>query len=135
MRLVLAHGCFDCLHYGHLAHLKAARRLGDYLIVSVTADRFVAKPGRPIFDEYRRAQMLRALRAVDQVVINFAPDASEMIRELKPAVFVKGADYAASGIIAPERAACEEVGAKIHYTHTEKYSTTALLAKIMESAA
>ena len=61
--VVQAHGTFDLLHLGHVRHLEAARRLGDVLIVTVTADRFVNKgPGRPVFNAELRAEMLATLR-------------------------------------------------------------------------
>jgi len=66
MSVVQAHGSFDLLHLGHVRHLEAARRLGDVLVVTVTADRFVNKgPGRPVFNEALRAEMLAALEYVD----------------------------------------------------------------------
>ena len=74
--VVQAHGAFDLLHLGHVRHLEAARRLGDVLFVTVTADRFVNKgPGRPVFNEALRAEMLAALEYVDWVAINPSPDA------------------------------------------------------------
>src|SRR6201997_5886720 len=74
--VVQAHGTFDLLHLGHVRHLEAARRLGDVLVVTVTADRFVNKgPGRPVFNEGLRGEMLAALEYVDWVAINEAPDA------------------------------------------------------------
>src|ERR1700731_3726167 len=70
--VVQAHGTFDLLHLGHVRHLEAARRLGDLLVVTVTADRFVNKgPGRPVFSERMRAEMLAALEYVDWVGINY----------------------------------------------------------------
>src|SRR5262249_16703780 len=57
-----AHGTFDLMHVGHVRHLAAARRLCDVLVVTVTADRFVNKgPGRPVFTETLRAEMLATL--------------------------------------------------------------------------
>src|SRR6202140_5195980 len=74
--VVQAHGSFDLLHLGHVRHLEAARRLGDVLVVTVNADRFVNKgPGRPVFNEALRAEMLAALEYVDWVAINPSPDA------------------------------------------------------------
>src|SRR5215472_3978062 len=74
--VVQAHGTFDLLHLGHVRHLEAARALGDVLVVTVTADRFVNKgPGRPVFTEAFRAEMLATLAYVDWVAVNEAPDA------------------------------------------------------------
>ena len=66
-----AHGTFDLLHLGHVRHLEAARRLCDVLVVTVTADQFVNKgPGRPVFTEILRAEMLATLEYVDWVAVN-----------------------------------------------------------------
>ncbi|MBD39258.1 MAG: cytidyltransferase, partial [Euryarchaeota archaeon] len=65
-KVVLAHGVFDLLHLGHVRHLEAARKLGDILIVTVTADKYVRKgPGRPVFPQGIRAEMLAALGYID----------------------------------------------------------------------
>src|SRR5258708_16728633 len=78
--VVQAHGTFDLLHLGHVRHLEAARALGDVLVVTVTADRFVNKgPGRPAFTETLRAEMLAALHFVSCVAIAEAPDAISAI--------------------------------------------------------
>src|SRR5262249_42213302 len=69
--VVHAHGTFDLLHVGHVRHIKAASDLGDVLVVTVTADRFVNKgPGRPVFNDGLRAEMLATLQYVDFVAIN-----------------------------------------------------------------
>lgn len=118
MKTVLCHGCFDVIHAGHLAHLHAAKQLGDRLIVSVTTDRFVNKgPGRPHFPHAVRAEMLRALRIVDEVVLSDNATAIEVIQALRPDVYVKGSDYAnGEHDIAAERAAVEAYGGRIAFT-------------------
>lgn len=74
--VVQCHGTFDLLHIGHVRHLEAARALGDVLIVTLTADRFVNKgPGRPVFTELLRAEMLAALDCVSYVAVTEAADA------------------------------------------------------------
>ena len=115
-RIVHAHGAFDLLHLGHVRHLQAAKRMGDILIVTITPDCFVNKgPGRPVFNESLRAEMLAAIDCVDYVAINDAPDAVETIRRLKPDIYVKGQDYQnpegdITGKIAREREAVEARG-------------------------
>ena len=74
-----------------MKHLEAARNLGDVLVVTVTGDRFVNKgPGRPIFPEDLRAEMLAALHYVDWVAINPAPDGVSAIKTIHPDIYVKG---------------------------------------------
>ena len=128
MTVVHAHGCFDLLHLGHIRHLQAAKAAGDYLVVTVTADRYVRKgPGRPAFTERERAEALRGLSCVDEVQISRNPTAAEDIRLIRPAIFAKGPDYSASTLDAGEREALAEVDGKLLITATEKWSSTALL--------
>lgn len=133
MNTVLAHGCFDLLHLGHIRHLQEARKLGDRLVVSVTGDEHVGKGiGRPHFSAAQRADALRALACVDQVVINDAPDATPVIAEFKPAIYVKGADYrdhynSMQPRLLKERDAVEAVGGKLAFTYSDKFSSSRLI--------
>lgn len=128
VRVVQAHGCFDLLHLGHIRHLQAAKAAGDYLVVTVTADRFIRKgPGRPAFTQEQRMEALRGLSCVDNVSLSEGPTAADDIRLIRPAVFVKGSDYSEDTIDPGERDAIAEVGARLVITHTEKWSSTALL--------
>src|SRR5712672_732372 len=89
--VVQAHGTFDLLHLGHVRHLEAARALGNVLVVTITADRFVNKgPGRPVFGEALRAEMLANLQYVDWVAINPEPDAVNAIMAIRPNIYAKG---------------------------------------------
>ena len=95
MKVVLCHGCWDGLHPGHVRHLEAAKRYGDRLVVSVTTDAWVCKgPGRPYIPQGLRAELVGALRCVDQVVLTDGDSAADLIGLLKPDVFAKGHDYA-----------------------------------------
>ncbi len=131
--VVYAHGVFDLLHVGHVRHLQAARKHGSYLVVTVTADKFVNKgPGRPVFTEHLRAEMLAALAFVDAVGINHAMTAENILRAIKPDVYAKGIEYSdadadVTGKITAERAAVEEHGGKIAFTDEETYSSSTLL--------
>jgi rfaE bifunctional protein nucleotidyltransferase chain/domain len=131
--VVQAHGAFDLLHLGHVRHLEAARRLGDILVVTVTADRFVNKgPGRPVFAENLRAEMLAALEYVDWVAVNEAPDAVSAIESIRPAVYVKGQDYQnpegdITGKITQERDAAEAHGGRLLFTDEATFSSSELI--------
>ena len=128
MVVVLANGCFDVLHAGHIDHLREARELGDVLIVALTMDKFVNKgPNRPIYTWEDRAKVLRELRCVDMVVPTAC--AVDVIRWARPAVFVKGSDYI-SGVFPEDIAgALEEVGARLHITTSPKQSYADALRK------
>jgi rfaE bifunctional protein nucleotidyltransferase chain/domain len=127
MKTVMCAGCFDILHYGHLLHLRAAREYGDRLVVALTADRYIHKgPGRPVFPEDQRAEMLRALvGTVDEVVIYHARTPAEVILRFRPAVYCKGVDYFGQTI--PEQDLIEELGGRVVFTTTRKWSSTALV--------
>jgi rfaE bifunctional protein nucleotidyltransferase chain/domain len=132
-RTVLAHGCFDLLHLGHIRHLQEARSLGDRLVVSITADKHVNKGhGRPQFSAEQRREALLALACVDAVIISESGTAAEIISQVKPAVYAKGGDYVGSndpGLLS-EIAAIEGVGGRFYITTSEKWSSTRLLRNV-----
>jgi rfaE bifunctional protein nucleotidyltransferase chain/domain len=131
--VVQAHGTFDLLHLGHVRHLEAARKLGDVLIVTLTADRFVNKgPGRPVFNAELRAEMLATLEYVDWVAINDTADAVSAIEHIRPSIYVKGQDYQnpdgdITGKIRLERDSVEAHGGRIHFTDEVTFSSTELV--------
>ena len=128
-----AHGTFDLLHPGHVRHLEAARRLCDVLVVTITADRFVNKgPGRPVFSEVLRAEMLATLEYVAWIAINEQPDAVAAIEQLQPDIYIKGQDYQnpegdVTGKITLEREAIEAHGGRIQFTDEITFSSTELI--------
>jgi rfaE bifunctional protein kinase chain/domain/rfaE bifunctional protein nucleotidyltransferase chain/domain len=132
-RVVHCHGVFDLLHPGHFRHLMAARREGDVLVVTITADHHVHKgPGRPAFNHHLRAETLAAIEYVDFVAINDAPTAIDLIKRLRPDVYVKGSDYAhpqsdPTGMISEEEHAVHAVGGRIHFTDEIAFSSSALI--------
>jgi len=128
--VVLTHGCFDCLHLGHIRHLQEAAKLGNYLVVSVTADQHVNKGvGRPYFSARHRAEALRALNCVDDVIINEDAGAWDLIRKIRPAFYVKGIDYVGlvSQGLEKERQAIEEVGGQLRFTRSQKWSSSNII--------
>lgn len=131
--VVLAHGSFDLLHIGHVRHLQAARSHGDVLVVTITADAFINKgPGRPVFPEGLRSEMLAALEFVDYVGVVPGPDALPAIKAVRPNFYVKGQDYRnpegdITGRIVAEREAAEEYGGQLIFTEEITYSSTELI--------
>jgi D-glycero-beta-D-manno-heptose 1-phosphate adenylyltransferase len=96
-RAVFTNGCFDLLHLGHIAYLRAARDLGDFLIIALNSDastRRIKGPLRPLVAESERAEILAALTCVDYVTIFDDNTAERAVAALRPAVYVKGGDYA-----------------------------------------
>jgi len=126
--VVLATGCFDILHIGHVYYLQAARALGDRLIVGVTGDAYVNKgPHRPVFSEERRALMLRELRCVDEVRIYQELVPMFLIRSVRPQIYVKGQEYVGR---LPEQALVESLGGRVVFTDTPVYSSTKILERV-----
>ena len=132
--MVLTNGVFDLLHTGHLYCLKMARELGDALIVALNADasvRALKGPSRPVQDEVQRAYALASLEAVDCVTIFSAPRLTPEIQALRPDIYCKAGDYTLDKLNAEERAALDEVGARIKFLpFLPGFSTTHLIARI-----
>jgi phosphoheptose isomerase len=117
--VVWTNGCFDILHAGHLSSLRAARRLGDVLVVGINADAQVRKAkgeGRPINPLEHRAALLGALEIVDFVVPFSEPTPSEVLARIKPDIHTKGADYAPpNGAPIPEAETVRGYGGRIEF--------------------
>ena len=131
--LVFTNGCFDLLHPGHVSYLAAARALGDALVVGLNSDESVRGLGkgldRPLVPEADRAAVLGALRAVDAVVIFDERTPVRLMREVRPAVYVKGGDYRVEDL--PEAEVAAEIGAEVKILPFEPgYSTSALVERI-----
>ncbi len=100
--VVFTNGCFDVLHFGHAKYLEDAKRKGDVLVVAVNSDSSVRKlkgDKRPIVAEKDRAGLIAALESVDYVTIFDEDTPLRVIKELKPAVLVKGADWDKKDIV------------------------------------
>ena len=101
-KVVFTNGCYDILHPGHIELLSKARGLGDVLVVAINTDDSVRRlkgPGRPIFDEAERAELLSAFEMVD-FVCTFSEDTPlEAILKIRPDVLVKGADWGIDEIV------------------------------------
>ncbi len=130
-RVVLTNGVFDLLHVGHLRYLREARRAGDLLVVGVNADSAVNKPGRPLVAEAERAELVAALEPVDYVVIFGEPTADELLRAIRPDVYIKGADYSESTL--PEAATAREIGAQLKFVELIPNRSSSELARAVRS--
>lgn len=131
--IVFTNGVFDILHPGHVRYLQAARALGDRLIVGINSDRSVRAlgkaPDRPINPESERAEVLRALACVDEVVIFDEETPHEIITAIQPDILVKGADWGENAIVG--RDVVEARGGKVvRIALAEGYSTTKIIERI-----
>jgi rfaE bifunctional protein nucleotidyltransferase chain/domain len=135
-RIVLANGCFDLLHVGHVRYLHAARELGDRLIVGVNSDdsvRALKGDSRPLMPADERAEILAALADVDAVVIFSERDVRPLIRELRPDIHAKGTDYTPDTV--PERDAVAEVGGRVAIVGDPKdHSATDIIRSRMKAS-
>lgn len=124
-RIVLANGCFDLLHVGHVRYLEEARAAGDVLVAAINGDASVRRlkgEGRPIVPELERAELLLALRHVDHVLIFDEPTVDCVLRELHPTVHAKGRDYRAEDV--PEYATAQSLGIAMLICGDEKNHST-----------
>ncbi len=130
--IVLANGCFDLLHVGHLRYLQAAKARGDILLVALNADHSVRKlkgPGRPLMPARERAELIAGISGVDFVTIFGAHTVGTVIRALRPHFQAKGTDYTAESV--PEAALLASYGGRVIIVGDAKdHSTTELIGKI-----
>ena len=135
-RVVLANGCFDILHVGHVRYLQAARAMGDVLVVAVNDDasvRAIKGPGRPVMNLDERVRLVSALEAVDYVIAFSEPDAARVIERLRPAVHAKGTDYTPENV--PEGDQVRAYGGEVCIAGDPKdHSTRDILRRIRDSS-
>ena len=137
-KIILCHGVFDLLHIGHIKYFEEAKSYGDILIVSITSDKFVRKGvNRPYFSEMQRAHAISSIKVADYIIINNNPTSIDLIKKIKPNVYVKGPDYKEkkldiTGNIYLEEKAAKKVNCKVVYTESETYSSSKLLDNFFE---
>ena len=141
MHVVFTNGVFDLIHAGHVHYLMAAKQLGDVLIVGLNSDASTRRykgDKRPLVLQEDRAMVLAGLRAVDRVVVFDEPTAEAIVAALRPDIYVKGGDYAASADATatakalPEAAIVRAYGGEVAIVpYLPGHSTTALIEKIV----
>ena len=132
LTIVFTNGCFDLIHAGHVRYLKAARKMGDLLIVGVNSDQSVRDlkgPERPVVPLPERLEVLLSLRWVDAVVPFDEPTPVELIKAIRPHVLVKGGDWD------PEKIAGREIletygGKTVNVPFHKGVSTTEIIRRI-----
>jgi len=131
-RIVMTSGCFDILHRGHISFLNAAKALGDVLVVGLNSDAGVRRlkgTGRPINDLEDRAHVLAALSAVDHIVPFDEATPVELVRAVRPDIFVKGGDYTLERM--PEAGVVQAQGGVVRILpYVSDRSTTSLIARV-----
>ncbi len=128
--IVLANGCFDVLHAGHIRYLQGARVLGDVLIVAINADdqvKVLKGIGRPILTELDRAELVASIDAVDFVTIFDEPTVEQLLLAIKPHVHAKGTDYTQETV--PERDVVRSYGGRVAIVGDPKNHSTSEMLK------
>lgn len=132
--IILANGCFDLIHAGHIRYLIGAKQLGGFLVVGINSDRQVRNlkgNGRPYISERERAEIISSLRFVDGVTIFDEPTVDELIDAMRPDVHAKGTDYTTETV--PERERVLAYGGRIAIVGDPKdHSSTDLIKVISE---
>lgn len=132
--IVTTNGCFDILHVGHVRYLQATKAFADVMIVCLNSDVSVKKikgPDRPINNENDRAEILCALECVDYVVLFDESSPVDLLCEIKPDVYTKGADYTIETL--PEAKPVMQNGGRVEFiSFVEGKSTTNVIKKIEE---
>ena len=132
--IVLANGCFDVLHVGHVRYLQGAKALGDLLIVGVNSDEQVRRlkgAGRPVTSENERAEIVASLECVDLVTIFSEPTVEALLLAIKPDVHAKGTDYTEDTV--PERGAVHSYGGRVAIVGDPKeHSTSEMIGRLSD---
>ena len=131
-RVVLANGCFDLIHVGHVRYLRDAAAQGDLLVVALNGDssvRALKGPGRPLMPEAERAEILAALACADYVVIFRERNVEKILRALRPDVHAKGSDYTVRTV--PERETVKALGGTIRIAGGPKVRSTRDVIKLV----
>lgn len=131
-KIVLANGCFDLFHVGHIRYLAGAKELAEVLVVGINSDEQVRKlkgGNRPFMPEDERAEIVSALKFVDYVTIFPEPTVTELIRAIRPDFHAKGTDYTTDSV--PEREIVKEYGGRVVIVGDPKnHSSTELIEKV-----
>lgn len=133
-KIILANGCFDLIHVGHVRYLSGAKELGGFLVVGVNSNRQVKLlkgDGRPYMPENERAEIIAAFRFVDAVTIFDEPTVEDLLKDLRPDFHAKGTDYTTETV--PERDIVRSLGGRVAIVGDPKdHSSTNLIGMISD---
>lgn len=127
-RIVLANGCFDLIHVGHIRYLKESKAQGDILVVALNSDssvRTLKGERRPVLSEEERVEIISAFYFVDYVTVFEEPNVEKILLALKPHVHAKGSDYTKESV--PERDTVLSYGGEIAITGGPKIKNTSAI--------
>jgi rfaE bifunctional protein nucleotidyltransferase chain/domain len=134
-KIVFTNGCFDVIHAGHVAYLREARRLGDVLIVAVNSDEQVRAQkgeGRPVYPLADRLDILSELQCIDYLIAFEEPTVGELLRAVRPDLYVKGGDYRPEEI--NEYAVVRELGLELRIlAHRPGLGSTQVIERLNQA--
>jgi rfaE bifunctional protein nucleotidyltransferase chain/domain len=135
--IVFGNGCFDIIHVGHVRYLKAAKELGDILIVAINDDSSLLslkKRKEVITPDTERAEIVASISYVDYVTLFSEPSVENLLRLLKPHIHAKGTDYREDTV--PEREIVLSYGGRVAIVGDEKaHSTSEIIRRIRKREA
>ncbi len=126
--IVLANGCFDLIHVGHIRYLKEAKKMGDILVLALNSDssiRNLKGEGRPLLDENERVKIMSSMSFVDYITVFEETTVEKVLLTLKPDIHAKGSDYTEETV--PERETVRSYGGGIVITGGPKVRSTSEL--------
>lgn len=129
-KIVLANGCFDLIHIGHIRYLKEAKQKGDILVVALNSDSSVEKlkgQGRPLLKEKERAEIISSFYFVDYITLFDEGNVEKILQALKPHVHAKGSDYTEETV--PEKETVKGYGGQVAITGGPKVKSTSEIIK------
>jgi rfaE bifunctional protein nucleotidyltransferase chain/domain len=133
-KVVLANGCFDLIHVGHIRYLKESKKKGDVLVLALNSDSSIRKlkgEGRPILNQIERAEIASSFYFVDYITFFDEPNVEKVLLALKPDIHAKGSDYTKETV--PEKETVKQYGGAIAITGGPKIKSTSELIKEIAS--
>ena len=137
-KIILCHGVFDVVHIGHIRYFKEAKKKGDFLVVSVTADRFVNKGlNRPYFKNQLRLEFLSSIKEIDAVCLSNHASSIDVIDKIKPDLYMKGNEYSKLKLdltkkIYLEKKAVTKHGGKLIFSKNIVFSSSNIINKFLD---
>jgi len=135
-KVVLANGCFDLIHLGHIRYLKESKKKGDILVVALNSDssvRVLKGKGRPILNQKERTEIISSFSFIDYITFFKENNVEKVLLALKPDIHAKGSDYSEETV--PEKETVKGYGGSITITGGPKIRSTSQLIKEIASKA
>ena len=133
-KVVLANGCFDLIHVGHIRYLKESKKKGDVLVLALNSDSSIRKlkgEGRPILNQKERVDIASSFYFIDYITFFDEPNVEKVLLALKPNIHAKGSDYTEETV--PEKETVKGYGGTIAITGGPKIKSTSQLIKEIAS--